>query len=81
MSSIFNKLNTILNPKKEEKKGNGLILFKNVKEAISAERILKNYSVKKIRINNIIYSVFKIKDGRSYADQVSNVAYIKNNYI
>ncbi|MBA2852254.1 hypothetical protein HNP89_000191 [Methanococcus maripaludis] len=46
MSSIFNKLNTILNPKKEEKKGNGLILFKNVKEAISAERILKNYSVK-----------------------------------
>ncbi|ABO34353.1 conserved hypothetical protein [Methanococcus maripaludis C5] len=48
MSSIFGKLNTILNPKKEkvEKKGNGLILFKNVKDAISAERILKDYSVK-----------------------------------
>ena len=42
---------------------------------------LKNYSVKKIKINKIIYSVFKIKDGRSYSDQVSNVAYIKNNYI
>lgn len=42
---------------------------------------LNNYYVKKIKINKILYTVFKIQDGRSYSDQVSNVAYIKNNYI
>jgi len=47
MSSIFNKLTSILTPKKEENtSGKGLILFKNVKEAIKAEKILKNFSAK-----------------------------------
>lgn len=42
---------------------------------------IKNHYIKKVKINKIVYSVFKIQDGRSYSDQVSNVAYIKNNYI
>ena len=42
---------------------------------------LNNYCIKRIKINKILYSVFKIQDGRSYSDQVSNVAYIRNNYI
>ena len=54
-------------------------LFGKVK--FDKNKSLKNYDIKKIKINKIIYSVFKIRDGRSYSDQVSNVAYIKNNYI
>ena len=47
MSSIFNKLTSILTPKKEENtSGKGLILFRNVKEAIKAEKILKNFSAR-----------------------------------
>lgn len=41
----------------------------------------KNCNIKKVKINKIVYSVFKIHEGRSYSDQVSNVAYIKDNYI
>jgi len=36
---------------------------------------------KKIVINKVSYSVFKIMYGRLYSDQVSNVAYISNNNI
>jgi hypothetical protein len=41
----------------------------------------QNYYNKKIKINNISYSIFKISDCRIYTDQVSNVAYIKDNFI
>ncbi len=40
-----------------------------------------NYYIKKIKIKKIWYYIYKIQDGRFYSDQVSNVAYIKNNYI
>ena len=41
----------------------------------------QNYYNKKIKINDIPYSIFKISDCRIYTDQVSNVAYIKDNFI
>ena len=42
---------------------------------------LDHYYIKKVKINHNLYSIFKIQDGRCYTDQVSNVAYIKNNHI
>ncbi|ABR54758.1 conserved hypothetical protein [Methanococcus vannielii SB] len=46
MSSFFNKLKSVLEPKKEFKVGKGLIIFKSVRDAMKAEKILKNYSAK-----------------------------------
>jgi hypothetical protein len=58
-------------------------LFKFIYDNVQFDKkiSLNSYYVKKIKINKILYFIYKIQDGRVYSDQVSNVAYIKNNHI